>query len=239
MRKKIEWAVVLIIAAALILINALGIFPEVAWTWILVLVFLTFLTLRALFKKDWVFLVPLSLIPCGCLKAGLIPENTVLYEYIDNLTPWPLLIAAILLTIAFNVLFGHAKVSVKYNGKDVDGHVESFEDGETIKLDNCFGSTSKYVNSNNMRRAVIDNSFGQASIYFDNAILSPDGALIDVDTSFGEVNIYIPSTWRTDIKRDAAFGGVKEHGTANADMDAPLVRIDVDCSFGEVNIYHN
>lgn len=241
MKKKIGWAIILILIAAIVIMNALGIMENVAWTWIIVLALLAYWMIRKLIKLDWEFLIPLSIAPWACIKADLIPTDTAVYEYLDQLTPWPLLIAGVLLAIAFNIIFKKSSVSfrVRHNGKEVNGRMESFEDGESVTLDNCFGDTSKYVNSNNMRKATIDNAFGQATVYFDNAILDPSGATITIDNSFGQTNVYLPATWRTEIKRETAFGYVKEHGMGNADADAPLVFITADNSFGEIDIFHN
>lgn len=240
MRKKVEWAIFLIVAAALIIIFALGLVPNsVEWPWLIALVLLGYLVVISLLKLNWGFFIPLSLIPYTCIRAGLITQDMELYPYVEKLTPWPLLIAAILLTIAFSILFKRKKRVSQVSNMDGKEHYESCEDGEHARLDNHFGSTTKYVNSDNLKRGTVDNAFGQANIYFDNAMLSPEGANIKVENSFGETNVYLPAAWRTQLIRDAAFGSVQEHGFSTASEQSPLVVIRVDNSFGEVNIYHN
>jgi predicted membrane protein len=102
---------------------------------------------------------------------------------------------------------------------------------------NLFGEFNKYVNDSSFSKAVIKNTFGQFNVYFNNAIIANNHAMVEVDNRFGEVDLYLPGTWRVDVQRECAFGVVQMHGNGNADADAPLVQILANCSFGEINIY--
>lgn len=237
--KKIGWAVVLLILAAAVVINALNLLPEISVIGIAVLAFVAWLFITGILRVKWLqIFISAALLPYVTLRAGLIPSGEA-YDVIDQLTPWPLLIAAVLLGVAFNIIF-HKKsfhCDVNFDRSKVAAE-EYSEDGEKVSFSNSFGASIKYVNSNGMRIAKIDNSFGESNVYFNNVILSKDGATIDIDNSFGQVNVYLPNTWRVNVKRDSAFGSVKENGISNADMDAPLVNVIADVSFGEIDIFY-
>lgn len=239
--KKIAWAVVLLLLAAVVILNAAGLLPKVSILGGFFLAVLLFMVVEGIAKVKWgEIFIPLSLMPYVMLRAGYldmlgVPEDAI--QLIDDITPWPLLLAAILLSIAFGMLFGKNKF---HKGNKFAEAVEEFsQDDDKVSMSNSFGETSKYVNSTNFKKASINNSFGQTKVYFNNTIINKEGAVIDVDNSFGQTNIYLPSTWRVEVRRDNAFGSVKEYGRPNADMDAPLVVVNADTSFGEIDIFYN
>jgi predicted membrane protein len=163
--------------------------------------------------------LPAALI--GCMYAE--PWN------ITRITPWPLLIAALLVSIGLTMIF-------KDSRKKTEWKKVTQEDSSEIMY-NLFGEINKYVNDSSFSKAVIKNTFGQSNVYFNNAIIANNHAVVEVDNSFGEVDLYLPGTWRVDVQRECAFGVVQMHGNGNADVDAPLVQILANCSFGEINIY--
>ncbi len=57
----------------------------------------------------------------------------------------------------------------------------------SVYCSNSFGTTTKYVNSNNL-----ECSFGEMKVYFDNAVVQNKSVEICVDVSFGSVELYIP-----------------------------------------------
>ena len=159
------------------------------------------------------------------------------YIGIEELTPWPVLLAAVLLSIGFSMIFKkrrrviHDGSSVVFDSVDIDE-----EDGNTICVKNTFSETSKYVNSNDFTSGDIKNTFGETRVYFNNAVLANGRATLYVDNTFGETCIYIPRTWRLDLKKNNSFGDIAVRGNGNNDMDAPLITIDAKNSFGEICI---
>ena len=85
--------------------------------------------------------------------------------------------------------------------------------------------------------ADVDNSFGELTVYFDNAIIASGKAKIKVDNSFGETNLYIPKEWKTENEIGQSFGSVQTHGKCEGTSSNTL-KLKGEVSFGEVNIYY-
>ena len=230
-KKSIFWGLSFILLAAYVIVSKLGIMPAVPIVKVIFAILFAAWAVKGLVSLHFFeFFKPLAII--GCIFDKELG--------IQAITPWTLVFAALLLSVGFDLIFKNARKSRKhFHGKTYSENVVyDEEDGEIIHVGNVFSEQSKYVNSNNFRRADIDNSFGQTNVYFNNAIIPANtNAVIDVDNSFGQTNIYLPKTWRVEIKRDCAFGDIKVHGCGNNDMDANLVLINADCSFGEIEIF--
>jgi len=233
-KSSILWGIVLILLAAVILGSGMGYIPDIGWVKILCTVCLAIIAIRSLFKRRF-----FSTIMSLCLIAWLFEEAL----QIEDITPFPLLIAGGLLGIGLNLIFGKKEkiVNIKYNGHEAtldDIRAENnWEDGSHVVLGNNFGSVSKYVNSANLISADLESNFGSANIYFNNAVMENDSVTVRAENNFGQMNIYLPRTWRIRMKQDTAFGKINVIGAANNDMDAPFVMLNVECNFGEVNIY--
>ena len=69
-------------------------------------------------------------------------------------------------------------------------------DGNVIQLSTSFGSSIKYVNSEDLEHVKLECSFGAMKVYFDNAIIQSGKAQLDMHVSFGGVELYVPRGWR-------------------------------------------
>ena len=56
-------------------------------------------------------------------------------------------------------------------------------------------------------------------MYFNNAVLANGRATLYVDNTFGETCIYIPRTWRLDLKKNNSFGDIAVRGNGNNDIN--------------------
>ena len=240
MRRKgnITTGLVLIVIAAIMMGSAMGLIPNLPWFKLLCGAAFTVWAVKALFKPDFL----------QCLMSASIVAWIFEKELkIEHLAPFPLVVAAILVGIGLNMIIGKKQRVVTFSREDEDGNViegsmddvkkEKWQDGRTIVLENLFNSTSKYVNSAAFSSARLENSFGSANIYFDNATVYNGEATIDLENNFGKMNIYLPGTWRASIRQESAFGHVSIHGEPNRDMDAPHVIIKAESNFGELNIF--
>ena len=173
----------------------------------------------------------ISLAIIGCINDELLG--------IEAITPVTLIMAFCLIGIALDMIFRHRRCrnmriedgSCTY-GEIVDNNV----DGERVSVKNSFGTTSKYINSNGLKEAKIDNCFGECKVYFNNVVLENDHAYIRVDNSFGSTNIYLPATWRINVSQDTALGHVEFRGHGSMEAGAPDVELKLDCSFGEIMV---
>lgn len=225
-KTNITGGLILILLAVYLIINKLGLLPDVQWFRLLVTVFMGYLVVKNVPKINFFgIIMPLCIL--GCMYDEQLG--------IEEITPWTLIGAGFFLSLGLGMMFKKNK-TIHY-GMHTEHKVENCQDGRTIRMDNSFKSVSKYVNSDAFCEARLDNSFGSANIYFNNAVMANGNARVVLDNSFGEMNVYFPKTWRMELAQDASFGDVKVHGAGNADMDAPLVHVDADSSFGCINIY--
>jgi predicted membrane protein len=151
---------------------------------------------------------------------------------IEQLTPLPILAAAVLLTIGFSVIFQKVP-KIGIFGEDFG----TVEDGDS----SCavvFGGSTKYFKSDNFEEGSLKCSFGGIEAYFDDVKLSPRGATLHISVQFGGIEIYVPKTWRVQINTTAILGAVEESGKHNPDPDSPTLTIVGTCSFGGVDILY-
>lgn len=87
--------------------------------------------------------------------------------------------------------------------------------------------------------ADIENDFGQTIIYFDNALMKNNEAIVKVENNFGETILYFPKEWRMELKEEKAFGSISCKGRYSTDMNAPVVKVKAECNFGSIKIYFN
>lgn len=236
-RNNILAGLILILIAAIMMGSAMGIIPNIPWFKLLCSGALTVWTVKALFNRDFFgTFMSVSII------AWLFEEELM----IEHLAPFPLLAAAACLGIGLNMIVGkkHKIVNVTYKDGDEwktgsfeEARKEEWTDGRHVSLQNNFNSTSKYVNSAAFSSAKLENVFGSANVYFNNANVYNGEATIELQNSFGKMNIYIPSKWRATISQNSAFGHVGIFGEPNRDMDAPHVIIKADSNFGDLSIF--
>jgi predicted membrane protein len=219
-KKSVFWGLLFILLGVYLIVSRLGLIPKLPVITIAFTVLFLYIIIRGVIKRNF-FMIFLPAALIGCMYAE--PWN------ITRITPWPLLIAALLVSIGLTMIF-------KDSRKKTEWKKVTQEDSSEIMY-NLFGEINKYVNDSSFSKAVIKNTFGQSNVYFNNAIIANNHAVVEVDNSFGEVDLYLPGTWRVDVQRECAFGVVQMHGNGNADVDAPLVQILANCSFGEINIY--
>ncbi len=228
----------LILIAAIMMGSAMGLIPKLPWFKLLCGAVLTVSAVKALFKPDFFQ---------GLMLASIVAWIFEKELGIEHLAPFPLVVAAILVGIGLNMIFRKKQTIITFSREDENGNVirggidevkkEEWQDGRTVVLENLFNSTSKYVNSAAFSSARLENSFGSANVYFDNATVYNGEATIELENNFGRMNIYLPGTWRATISQESAFGHVSIHGEPNRDMDAPHVIIKAESNFGELNIF--
>ena len=233
-RKSVIWGILLILLAAYVAVNKLGLFVDIPVVSILLSVVFIYFIINGIIKRNFfeVF-IPAALI--GCMFDTEIASFTG--TDFDKLTPWTLLFVAVLLSIGFDMIFKkNHNIQIGHNEFHGNFTEETSENG-FVKIDSAFDGATRYVNSPNFESAQIHNTFGKNVVYFNNAIMKNGNAIIDVENSFGQTVLYIPKTWRADVIRDCSFGDVKIFGSGNADMDAPYVKIKAEVAFGDVEIY--
>lgn len=237
-KNSIFWGVVFVLLAALVIVSELGLIKGIGfWTIVFSVIFGAML-IKGLVKFDMTQILFSVAFLC-------IVWDEVLG--IEAITPWPVLLAALLGSIGFSMIFGKSKK--KYYEKKYKNHkfvhVDGTEDRMNSKVEydygdeiNCsvkFGSTVKYVNSENLRKVNASVSFGSAAIYLDNAKVQGNEVLVNLEVSFGCVELYVPRDWYVTNNMQTSFAGVDEENR-NSGINSVNVVLIGTANFAGVDI---
>ena len=232
--KKIFWGLFFIVAAVWVIFGrSLPFFKEIGVFSLIFAALCIASLIDGIRKLDWgEILFPLAFL-------AIIFDDVL---HITEYTPWPVIGAAVLGTIGLNILFGHKgknHFGVYHNGRKLEKNEivdEEISEDEYYKAEIAFATTVKYVTSQNLKKADIENSFGTLTVYFDNATIGGN-AMINVDNSFGKTILYIPKEWNTYVTTDSSFGNVETDGQPIASSEC-MVQINADTSFGNIQIIY-
>lgn len=231
-KSRVIWGVFFILVAAFAILDAMGCFGEIGvWT-ILFSGLLIKWFVTGIVNLSWGnMLFPLAF-------AAILFDDAL---GIEALTPWPVLIAALCGTIGLNMIFGKKPKVMKIitNEHNFDGKVveETQEDDMQFNCEVAFGSCVKYINCQNLQKANVETSFGNTTIYFDNARLYNCEAVLNVECSFGKTTLYIPKEWKVVTNISKAFGNATEKGTCDVESLNKLY-INGEVSFGNIEIIY-
>lgn len=225
--KKIFWGVLLLVGAVALLVNKMGFLEGFGFWSILFSVILVGVFVTGLVKRSFGQIL-FSL-------AFLVIVNDELL-HLEQITPWPVLGAALLGTIGLNILFPRfgKGTHISVNGKKC-GKVDSENrDGNRISYENCFGESVKYI-TGEVSDVNIESSFGAMQVYFSDAVLKEHRAKVHVEVAFGSAVLYVPSDWQVVLNMDNAFGSTNEKGHCNPSGENALY-VSGEVSFGELQI---
>lgn len=232
-RRKIFWGIFFILAAVFVIVSRIWVLPEVSVFSILMTIFLIWVLAEGIRHINFYEIL---------FSIALI---AIIYDDqlgITELTPWTVLVAALLGSIGLSMIFREKRSNwnkrVDWEGSGGYSGASSEQcSGEQIRCENNFGSAIRYINSDNFRNAQLENNFGTMSIYFDNAVIQDGSAYVNVENNFGETNLYIPKEWKVQNTLDRSFGHISEKGRPVGSSNTVLY-INGSANFGAINIYY-
>ncbi len=137
---------------------------------------------------------------------------------------WPLIIIMIGLSVFSQSGERSGKSKKKSSGKNYISGITFFSGMETK-------SVSKSFKGGNI--TVI---FGRVKLNLGESRLSPKGALLELRTLFGSIELIIPDDWNVEINSTSVFGGVEDNSTSdNSGIEKPIT-LKVVAIFGGVEI---
>lgn len=180
---------------------------------------------------------------------GIFVSAALLYAIYQKPLNWPfvsvwlLLLTAVFISIGLSFIF-HGRfhrrwAKRKYCGENWGGpcSTEEYVDDDHVSISQSFSEGSKYLHAECLRQANISSSFGKLNVYFDGVKLSPDGAEIYVDVSFGTLEVYLPKDWRVIDQVHTSAGAVNNNMRSNVMAgDAPVLTFKGRVSFGSLEI---
>lgn len=243
-KKQVFWGVFFILGAVLILTAGMGLLPGIE-TWSLVWTVLAAALLILGIVKGSVFCMFFAVAFLAIIYAEPLG--------ITDITPWPVLGAALLLSIGFRMIFpskkGTPTMNIVYtndNGETIEvdrkegvetEECYSKEDGDYLQFEQVFKSGTKYINSNNLKKVNMECVFSTMEIYLDNAVMQGSSATIELESVFSNVTLYVPRTWMVVENSETVFSKVSYNGRSVPDGMHKLY-LDGSCVFGGVKVIY-
>lgn len=226
-KERIFWGLFFIVSAVFLIISRMGMLGDVGVFSLLLTVFFAACLIKSVVHRS-VTGVLFSVAFLCIIYAGPLG--------IEEITPWPVLGAALLGSIGFSFLFHPKRYSHHHHYIDTEETAETVNDAQ-MEFSAVFSGSIKYVNSDDFQNANLHCSFGSLKVYFDNAVIQQGEAVLNLDVSFAGVELYIPKTWSVINKVNCAFGGIDEKNR-NVSSGSPAVRLTGKVSFGGVEIIY-
>ncbi len=232
MKKRLYWGVMFLAAAVFIVLNAMDLLDGLSIFSIVFSVLLVPVIITGIQKHNFALITfPLAFI-------AIMFDETL---GIESFTPWPALATALLSSIGLTLLFPrkHAWYNTKPESHPKYAGVgeQEYNDGENITINTRFNGSTRYIRSKTIRSVNIDASYAGAKIYFDNADIDGKEAVINIDSSFSGVELFIPRNWHVDNEISVMMGGVKEVGAEEADVTVKTIVLRGNCGFSGVTIH--
>lgn len=207
-KERVFWGLILILGGVFLIVSKLGFFPDVNVFSLLLTVFLVVVIVKSLLRINFAgILFPIAFI-------------CIIYDKqlgVTNITPWTVLIAALLGSIGLSMIFHkHTKwfdtkwFNTEHNDEDYKFEKIDVEDESHVRFKTSFGASIKYINTDNFEQADFNCSFGAMKVYFDNAVMRNDNAVVRINASFSGIELYVPKTWNIDDKTKVFLGAVSE-----------------------------
>ena len=228
-KRNIVWGLTLILGALLVVFSQLGYFDTVGIpSLIITILLIPVIILSAASLNFSGILFPLAII-------GILYDDVL---GIQALTPWPILIAALLLSLGLTFLFPRHQHCRRHGGsREGFDKVINEPDGSVVNLVNKFCGSIKYINTQALRNVTIDSSFGGLKVYFDHADIAENQAYIYMDLSFSGVELFIPREWKVADNVNYVLGGSDEKGT-EADIACKTLVLEGRANFSGITIRH-
>lgn len=226
--KDLFWGLLFIAAAILVIFGKLGFFTEIGVFEIVATIALVAIMIKSIARLNfWGILIPAALL-CTVYADEL---------GMTDLTPGPVLLAAILASIGLSMIFRKSSWRRFEKKNENYGNVVNHSDGNVIRCSTSFNSSMRYINSPDFERADLKCSFGAMKVYFDSAKIPSGRAIIALDVAFSGVELYIPKEWKVVNEANATLGGIDEKNR-RTDTEFPVVTLTGNVSFGGVEIIY-
>ncbi len=153
---------------------------------------------------------------------------------------WPILLVLLGISIVFNRGRGFGpkyywKVDLKKGGVEEEDESRASSD-DRIDESTIFGSISKKITTKSFKGGSISVVFGAAEIDLRSAQLAEEGAVLDISTIFGGVEIRIPESWVVQTRSSAVLGGVDAKYSNTENNTGKRLVINASAVFGGVDI---
>ena len=229
---KIFWGFLLILAAALLICDGLGLltgFNETfggvsAWMVVLGVLMLAWF-FSELFKGHFSkIFFPLAFL-------FMIFEPNIAYvcalEEEDILNNWLVFGCAVLLAAGVKLLFGGRSCKFHWTYK------KNFDHEDTVSFRDV-GSSTRYIDCTDFGTASIENNFGVYTVHFENPEAYTSGGHLRVENNLGRMIIYVPASWRLIVDIESNLGSTV--WPSNREEDGPTLKITGENNLGSIEV---
>lgn len=227
-KDNVFWGVLFILAAVYIIINNFGFAPDVNVVKLVVAILCVVVFFKSLYHRVEFGGMLFSL----AILAILFDDELG----ISAITPWPVLVAALLGSIGLSMIFGNHPRTHRRKGDMHSGMNESSVSGDQIVINGIFNGYKKNISSDHFTKADVSCKFCGMEISFDDVMIQDGSAVVNLELYFSGVEIYIPYSWKIVNNTDCVFGGFDEHRAGNGE-EGPTLVFEGNVRFSGVDIY--
>lgn len=234
------WGLFFLVCAVILVASKMGWFSYHLNMWTLIL---TLILAAATIKSIVYFSVPGTIFSLAFIS--------MLYSKplgITNLVPWTILGAALLLSIGLSLVLQplkrrshrhhqHIFVNESINGGEHFSQSTTSDYESDVTVNVRMGSAIRYVQSANFQYALINVTMGDAKVYFDKAAVIQNQANIELTGSMGDIDLYFPKEWNTQIQLNSFIVEASEVGLKPT-KTGPLIVINGDFKMGDITIHY-
>lgn len=168
--------------------------------------------------------------------------------HITKLVPWTILLAAVLISIGLGIIFRNRFHTVAYANKkikDFRNKRESISDhiftdtvsndkGAHVVVDQTFSDTSRYIHSKELETIDVNGKMGDINIYLDDAQVAGDTVVMNLNITMTDLNIFLPLSWQIDNNLGTSLGELEIEGTSNG--GGPTLLLQGHASLSDIDI---
>lgn len=154
---------------------------------------------------------------------------------IDNLVPWTLLGAALLLSIGLSLIMRPHGIHHHWHhhgqGPWHQQHwqqpaetITTTDDQAYVDVQVSMSSNIRYIQSTDFKQANIYAYMANAKVYFDNVTIQAPSATINIDGDLSGIELYLPKEWRLEIQTGNFLSGTEEKGLQST-KEGPTVNL--------------
>lgn len=234
------WGIFFLAAAALVIVNQMGIFTYKLGFWAIVGTIIFALSLIDglinLRITESVFSVAFLL---------MIFAQPL---HIESLVPWTILLAAILVSVGLGIIFRNRFHTVAYANKKIknfrqkrEGITDNIftdtvgnENDAHVTIDQTLSDSSRYIHSKNLETIDVNAKMGDINIYLDDAQAAGDTVVMNLNVTMTDLTVYVPLSWNVESDLAPTFGNFEIDGTSNG--GGPTLIIQGRASMSDIDV---
>ncbi len=162
--------------------------------------------------------------PTGFICVGLAYYYSPEFLNLPHISFWIIILVSLLLGIGVGFIVGKKHTNIKtdrhgihfeYDGNKKGSYYDAYDgnkkgsyyDAKDV-VEIQFGNYEKYYSSNDYEKSTVKCEFGGAKVYFNDAKMLNESAMLNLEVAFGHVDIYVPRDWCIKDELDTTFSSV-------------------------------